>query len=157
MYLDYLGSAKLLGQGYMLWWRKQLYALMEMDEAIQETDAVFENYALKEVWLKHIKFYLILLSTVGTKQSPEWMCIVWHGRGHIRDSSALELWKMARPSPGKTQKWQSLPWIRLRGMARLSPGPSMNADNLCGRFNCSFHLQADCSLRLIPSRVSYAD
>jgi hypothetical protein len=85
MYLDYLGSAKLLGQGYMLWWRKQLYALMEMDEAIQETDAVFENYALKEVWLKHIKFYLILLSTVGTKQSPEWMCIVWHGHNHVKD------------------------------------------------------------------------
>lgn len=55
----------MMESGCALWWKQV--------KSHKGTDAVFANYGLKQVWLKHIKFYLIQLSTVGTKQSPEWL------------------------------------------------------------------------------------
>ena len=46
------------------------------------------------------------------------VCIVWHGHSHVKINDSV-------PS-----EWQSLPWLRLRGMAKPSLDPSMNAHSV---------------------------
>lgn len=40
-------------------------------------------------------------TNVGSNWSPEWMHVVWQEYSHVKDSSALHLWKMANPSSGQ--------------------------------------------------------
>lgn len=61
------------------------------------------------------------------------MCIVWHGHSHVKINDSV-------PS-----EWQSLPWLRLTGMAKPPLEPSVNA--------CSVHRKRPHSF-LSPDRYS---
>lgn len=61
-----------------------------------------------------LKFSPMLCSPVGSKQSPEWIYVGWHGNDHAKD-----------PSASAPLQWQSLTWVTFSRMAKPS-GPSTN-------------------------------
>lgn len=69
---------------------------------------------------RSISAVFLYYCTVGSFWSCEWMCAICHGHGRVKDSNASNPWQL-----------QGFPWLKLKGMAKLSWSLSMNVDSEC--------------------------